>query len=809
MEPCWKVTYNDYEPEQEGLREALCTLGNGYFATRGAHEESRDDQIHYPGMYLARGYNRLKSEISGKVIENEDLVNWPNWLVLKFKPENGEWMRLDEVEVLEYRQTLNLREGILERYIHIKDNAGRETMIESKRLVHGKFQHLAAIQWKLTPKNWSGNIILHSALDGSVTNNGVARYRELQSRHLKTLKLGTFEEEGIFLKTQTLQSEIVMAQAAKVRVEFAQEIPAVTRESIQEEDYIAHELKFYAAENQEVIIEKVVAIYTSRDYAISDPLTEATTAVLRAGSFDELMQCQRNAWTEIWDRVDTRILSGHEEEQIVLRLHIFHLMQTVSIFSADLDVGVPARGWHGEAYRGHIFWDELFIFPFLTWSMPELTRSLLMYRFRRLPEARCNAEENGYAGALFPWQSGSNGREESQKIHLNPESGNWIPDDSQLQQHLNAAIAFNVWHYFSITNDLEFLHFFGAELMLDIAKFWAAKATWSEEKEKFEIRKVVGPDEYHTAYPGSNEPGIDNNAYTNVMAIWSLEHAGKVLELLDVRRREELMAHLELNGEDLQRWDKISRNMFIPFLEENKILNQFEGFEKLEELDWDHYHKKYGKVLRLDRIMEKEGDDVNKYKATKQADVLMLFYLFSAKELTALINRNGYDFDPRNIPANITYYESRAAHGSTLSKLVHSWVLARSDRGKSWLNFRQALMSDFQDVQGGTTAEGIHLGAMAGTIDLVQRGYMGLEMRNDKLWLNPQLPDELTLIEYTLRYRGFWIKVQLNTTELTLTCQGSWYNHTLEIMVKEQPFSLTAGETKTFSLAHDAAEEVR
>ena len=182
----------------------------------------------------------------------------------------------------------------------------------------------------------------------------------------------------------------------------------------------------------------------------------------------------------------------------MLRLHIFHLLQTTSFNAIDLDVGVPARGLHGEAYRGHIFWDELFIFPFLNLRIPELIRSLLMYPHRRLMEARHLAREAGHRGAMFPWQSGSSGCEESQMLHLNPRSGRWLPDHTHRQRHVNAAIAYNVWQYFHATGDVEFLWFFGAEMLLEIARFWASIATYNATRQRYEIHHVVGADEFHT-----------------------------------------------------------------------------------------------------------------------------------------------------------------------------------------------------------------------------------------------------------------------------------------------------------------------
>jgi trehalose/maltose hydrolase-like predicted phosphorylase len=792
----WKVKYSSYDPENELLREALCTLSNGYFSARGAAEESPAGEYHYPGIYLAGGYNRLETEISGKVIENEDLVNWPNWTVLKFKPENGEWFNLDKVEIIDYKQELNLKEGILERRIHFKDEEQRETKLTGRRIVSMSHMHLAAIEWELIPVNWSGKIIVHSALDGSVINNGVERYRQLNSKHLKVLDKGTYEEDCIYLKVMSSQSEIVMAQTAKTNIHFNLYDSFIERKTITEEEYVAQELTFKAEETKTIKIEKIVALFTSKDNAISEPVIEAKKAVKRVKNFAKLKKRHVAAWKELWEQCNITIDADDIEDQLILRLHIFHLFQTYSINTIDIDAGFPARGWHGEAYRGHIFWDELFIFPFFNISLPELTRSLLKYRYRRLPEARCAAVEEGYTGAMFPWQSGSNGREESQVIHLNPESGRWVPDNTHLQRHVNAAIAFNVWQYFQVTGDLEFLTFYGAEMLLDIAKFWASSVIYNEKRNRYEIHKIVGPDEYHTSYPGSDEIGLRNNAYTNIMAVWTIRHALSALDKLDRRRRNELTEKLNINKEDLLRWEKIGRNMYVPFINDGKIIEQFEGFDKLKDLDWEKYHTEYGEILRLDRILEKEKDNVNEYKAVKQADVLMLFFLFSAEELIDLFNYMGYDFNSKEqIPLNIEYYQKISSHGSTLSKVVYSWVYARSHRDRSWHNFKTALMSDFKDVQGGTTHEGIHLGAMAGTVDLIQRCYTGIEFKDEVLYFNPQLPENVKQIKFRMRYRNHWLQIILTKENLYLKSHGGWEDK-IKISVDGKEFLMEKGEDK-------------
>ncbi|WP_299708516.1 glycosyl hydrolase family 65 protein [uncultured Pontibacter sp.] len=795
----WSIIYDKWIPKEQTLREALCTLGNGYIATRGAFEETRaEGDIYYPGTYLAGGYNRLTSEVAGKEIENEDLVNWPNWLPISFRHPDEDWFHMSSVEVLDFKQELDMKHGLLLRYVHFRDGKGRESMLNTRRLVSMANPHLAALEWQLTPINWSGEIELRAALDGRVINSGVSRYRELASEHLETLTQGQHNDETIYLVVQTTQSKTRMAQVARTQVFFNGQASGMLPQTKIEEGYVEHEFKLQASEGQPLRLEKSVLIYTSRDWATSEPLLDACTNSGRQGTFEESLEEHKRAWQRLWNRCDLDT-ACNIKTQSVLRLHIFHLLQTVSGHTVDLDVGVPARGWHGEAYRGHIFWDELFIFPFLNMHLPAITRELLMYRYRRLNEARSAAKEAGYRGAMFPWQSGSNGREESQVIHLNPQSGRWLPDNTYLQRHISSAVAYNVWHYYQATEDMDFLSYHGAELLLDIAQFWSTIATLNQEKGRYEILHVVGPDEYHTEYPNSSEVGLNNNAYTNVLAVWVIQRALALKEVIDDSRYDELLTKLHISPDDLTRWEDISKRMYVPFLEDTKIISQFDDYDRLQEFDWEKYRAKHGEAMRLDRILESEGDNVNKYKASKQADVLMLFYLFSSEELLSIFKELSYDFKPESIPENIAYYEARTSHGSTLSKIVHAWVLARSDRKKSWINFEIALMSDLEDIQGGTTAEGIHLGAMAGTVDLIQRAYTGLEIRDDVLWLNPVLPEEMPCLNLQLRYRGHWIELNLTADKMVITFDRGWSKE-VKIGVRGEVHTFRTGDQKEFDI---------
>jgi alpha,alpha-trehalase len=453
---------------------------------------------------------------------------------------------------------------------------------------------------------------------------------------------------------------------------------------------------------------------------------------------------------------------------------------------------------HGEAYRGHIFWDEVFILPYLNLRLPVLTRSLLMYRYRRLGEARARARAVGHAGAIFPWQSGSDGREESQEMHLNPVSGKWQPDNSQLQRHINLAIAYNVWQYVETTADLDFLRYYGMELMVEIARFFSSLATYDRAHDRYHLRGVMGPDEFHDGYADRDSPGLDDNAYTNVMAVWTLRRIFQLLELLPPHMRYDVREELDLTRAELDRWEDLTRRLFIPF-HDDRIISQFAGYDQLEEFDWARYRQRYGDIQRLDRILKAEDDTPNRYKVAKQADVLMLFFLLSAEELHQIFEGLGYDWTPDRIPATIEYYRERTSHGSTLSGVVHAWLLARSDRRRSWEMFEHALRSDIADIQGGTTKEGIHLGAMTGTLDLVQRGYTGLAVEEDVLRFEPALPEEVDRLDLRLFYRGHHLEVTLDHTSLRVSAPTSDLP-AATIGCDGQRAELRGGETLTFDL---------
>ncbi|MEV0636645.1 glycosyl hydrolase family 65 protein [Streptomyces sp. NPDC050619] len=779
----WTWDYDGYEPADERLRESLCTLGNGYFATRGALPECAADDVHYPGTYAAGCYNRLTSDIAGREVENEDMVNLPNWLSLRFRLRDQTWLTPDTAPVLDHHQVLHLSSGLLERRTRYALGDGRVLSVRQRRVVHMALPHLAALRTEFTAEGFADELDVEAALDGAVTNAGVPRYRDLDGRHLTHVHTGTHAPDTVWLRCRTRTSDIRIGMAARLTADA----PVSDRH---EPLRAVQRVRLRLTPGRTVIVDKTIALHTSRDPAISDPLRAAVDHVGTAPAFDQLLQTHVTAWDQLWRRAE---LDVPGEAGRILRLHLFHVLQTLSPHTADLDVGVPARGLHGEAYRGHVFWDELFVLPYLTLHFPEVSRALLRYRHRRLDQACAAARSVDRRGALYPWQSGSDGREETQQLHLNPRSGRWLPDHSHLQHHVGSAIAYNVWQYCEASGDAEFLHTEGAETLLQIARFWADTATYDESLGRHRIKGVVGPDEYHEAYPAATWPGLVDNAYTNVTAVWVLTRTLDVLRTLPEPRRRELVELTGLDDGELERWEEVSRTLHVPF--HSGVISQFEGYGDLLELDWDGYRKRYGDIRRLDRILEAEGDTVNRYQASKQADVLMLGYLFSPAELQGLFRRLGYRLDEDTWRRTVDYYLHRTSHGSTLSGLVHGWVLARARRAEAWRFCLDALRGDIADLQGGTTGEGIHLGAMAGTLDLVQRGLTGLETRAGALWLDPVPLPEVSSYGFSIQYQGHWgVHLRLEHGRLEIRVPSS-DRSPIDIRLPDRAISVAPGET--------------
>lgn len=791
-EALWSVEQHGFNAEDEGRWEALLTVGNGVFATRGAAEETEADEVHYPGTYRAGLYNRLESQVAGRSQVHEDLVNLPNWLPVRFRIGGGKWLGPGSAEIVRFHRRLDLKRGELVRDVVYRDGAGHETRVASRRFVSMDDPHLAALSYRIEPLNYEAPVNVRSGLDGSVTNSGVERYRALEGRHLEQVETGG-EESDLWLRARTRESRIEIAVAVRHRLQGEPYILEADQVDQGERRHL--ELKAILGSGRSLTLNKVVALRTSLDTADGDLLEEAQRSVETAGSFKALAEAHHGAWAQLWEMADVRI-DGDRRAQQMVRFNTYHLLASVGPHHAALDAGIPARGLHGEAYRGHIFWDEMFILPFYLLRFPETARATLLYRCRRLDRARELAQSEGRAGALFPWQSGSDGREETPTVHLNPLSGEWGPDHSRLQRHVSLAIAYNVCRYVGATGDLGFLREHGAELVVEVARFWADLCERGEDG-RYSIAGVMGPNEFHETAVGAEEAGLTDNAYTNVLVAWLLAEAPKLLESLAGEGRA-LRERLALADAELEHWREIASRVRVPAREDG-VLEQFDGFFSLEELDWKGYRSRHGDIARLDRILEAEGDSPDRYQAAKQADALMPFYVLGAAELDEVLERLGLPREPDRIERTFDYYYPRTSHGSTLSALVHGRLAQRLGRRKLAEElFEPTLRADFDDVQGGTTAEGIHTGTMAGSLLWVLEDLAGIDARGETLRIDPELPPTWRRLRCDLLHRGrrFRLDVDREAVRVTLK-EGA---ESAEVEICGEVVTLERGRPRTCPL---------
>ncbi len=784
-EESWKLKYHDYIPEKEKSREALLSVGNGFFGCRGAMEESSANKYNYPGTYIAGMYNRLTTTISGRDIVNEDFVNIPNWLVFKFKIDDDPWFNPNDGDIVYIDRSLNLKTGLLSRKMKVIDELGRETLIESERIASMYNPHLAAIRYKITALNYSACLSLASAIDGTIINEGVERYKSLNAKHLESVSQGG-ENNLSYLEVKTNQSDRHIAIASKLICNKDIRFGVSTDDGIVY-TYMDYEIQ----EGKSIEFQKLVSIHSSLGTR-SDLKDAALSNLSSLNGFDTVFSASKLAWAELWSEADIKI-EGDRKSQGLLRLHLYHLLVSASNHNQKLDASITARGLHGEAYRGHIFWDELFILPFYNIHFPKTARELLMYRYRRLQMAKDYAREHGYKGAMYPWQSGSDGSEETQIVHLNPVSGEWGEDHSSLQRHVSLAIAYNVWQYVNTTSDIDFLKKYGAEMILEIARFWASKCQLNKKTKKYSIGEVMGPDEFHESYPGTEKGGLKDNAYTNLMVAWLF---GKVPEILETiwDDAEDLLDRINLTESELELWSDIQHNLNL--LVKDDIISQYDGYFDLKELDWDYYLKKYGNVYRMDRLLKAEGKSADDYKVSKQADMLMTFYNLNKETVDKLLEDLSYKLSSDYLNKNLEYYLKRTSHGSTLSRVVHAQLAQIiGDEELSWELYSDALASDFDDIQGGTTAEGIHAGVMAGTIMTAISTFAGVDTRGEILNINPKLPENWKTIRLKIKFKNvnysFAIskeKVEVETDKETI------------IKFKNEVFSLKANSNTLLNL---------
>ncbi|GAA4283871.1 beta-phosphoglucomutase family hydrolase [Brevibacterium daeguense] len=806
----WELSFEGIEPEHEGRREALTTLANGYISVRGAAPETTADGIHYPGTYMAGIFNRLVSRVNERDLEHESMVNLPRWAICDIRLADGEWWSEGGLRIVEENRTLSFASAVLTRTAVLVDSENRRLRIKQQRLVSMDKHHVAAMLTEITPVNYSGTIFVRTGVDTSVLNDNVPDYDQLAKRHIVN-RYNTVAADGTLIcEVETTQSHlrVAMAQSTTLTQEpthaVTTQVPEVSHAysvtTVEETQAIYREFAVPVESGYAVSVDTTTAFVNSRDSAITSVRGGAVHQLdwLPDVGFYNLLRGHTAAIKRLWDRFDIEVDSD-AHTQLIVHLHTFHLLQSLSPHTALLDVGTPARGLHGEAYRGHIFWDELFILPLLNLRLPEISKALLLYRWRRLDAARHNARRAGLKGALFPWQSGSDGREETPIELYNPRSQRWMPDNSRLQYHVGLAIAYNTWQHYRATADTGWLAGQGGELFIEIVRLFASMATYDATEDRFHIHHVMGPDEFHDGYPGTPGSGVSDNAYTNVMTAWMCRHAVEIFRVLSSHEAEDLIFRLDIQPAEITHWGRLAARLAVPFNSDG-IISQFAGYDDLKELDWEAYRRKYGNIGRMDLIMESEDDSTNCYKLSKQADVNMLFFILGPEGVIKELRRMGYEFTHDQVERTIDYYVARSTNGSSLSNVVNAGVLATIGRGReSWQAWQEAAVVDINDTQWGTTREGVHLGAMAGTLDVVVRAFAGVLIRFDRIEFRPHLPKQLGSVSFRVLFQGQIIDVRVYHDEIILMSR-SHETSRIKVQVFDEQRFLDGGATLHFTL---------
>jgi kojibiose phosphorylase len=722
----WTISEDSFDPPSLHHKETIFTIGNGYLSTRGAFEES------YPGDSRATFIHGVFDDAP---IGFTELANAPDWLVFTVHL-NGERFSLDSGTIESFQRTLDLRTSLLTRTIRWRSPAGHVATLNFERFTSLADPHLLFIRCRVTP-DFEGTLEFRAALNGYTDNQGLT--------HWQWLGQGK-RDETVYLHNRTRHTKIEIANAMQL-------IGVAGRKTGSDfwdvENAPTLVLRMQAAPGHEVVVDKRVAVFTSRDMQTPgvaktpsvSPLVDAATARLAAVvDWPTALNANASAWAEEWDRADV-VIGGDDEAQLSIRFNLFQML--IAAPRRDDRVNIGAKTLSGFGYRGHAFWDtEIFILPLFTYTAPHIAKNLLNYRYHNLPAAREKATANGFEGAQFPWESADTGEE------VTPT---WVPhfaDPAKLVRiwtgdieiHISADITYAAYQYWQATGDDAWLMEKGAELILDTAKFWGSRAEWNADANRYEYNDVIGPDEYHDH--------VDNNAYTNRIARWNLQTALEVLNWFKARAPEgakDLIGRLDLSNRRLAHWQDVIEKIHLP-VEPSGLIEQFEGYFQRKDVGLAALEPR---TVSAQMYFGIEG--CNETQIIKQPDVLMLQYLL----------RDHYSDE--SVRVNYDYYTPRTDHtyGSSLGPSVQA--IMACDVGKpddAYEHFIRAVRADLRDVRG-NAGDGIHAASAAGTWQSVVFGFGGLRVNAAGWTVNPRLPRHWKRLAFKFFHRGKLQEVEL------------------------------------------------
>ncbi|HVO68793.1 MAG TPA: glycosyl hydrolase family 65 protein, partial [Aggregatilineaceae bacterium] len=622
--------------------------------------------------------------------------------------------------------------------------ASKTVSLDSERLVSMARPHLAAIHWTLT-SDADCEVSIRSSIDAAVTN----RFAE-----------GHFSSVSVQADALTSAVTVTTIEPGySVVVAAAHEIDGVTG-PIAYQGGASHQranfaCSFRLSAGQTVHLTKFVAVYDSR-FSTGDLTALARTELeaAQAVGYDAIRAEHAARWAELWADSDV-IIEGDEQAQVALRFCLFHLLANAP--HSD-QVSISARGLQGQDYWGSIFWDcDIYVLPFFLYTQPAYARRSLLYRYHTLDGARRKAQGLGYRGAYYAWQSQETGDETcALYVFDDPRTGQKIRSyfaDEQI--HISSDVVYALWQYVQATGDWPFVADYGLEIACEVARFFASRAVHDPAQDRYELRTVLGPDEYHER--------VDNNAYTNALAAHSFQTALASLDRLraeDVESYERLAANTGLTDAEIAAWRHIAQRLYVPAPDPaSGLIAQFDGYFALEDAP--------PAVVRA-RLAHPDlhsGGPLGPYQTTqaiKQADVVLLLYLL----------RDQYPVQVKQ--ANWAYYEPRTAHDSSLSPMAYALVAA--DVGRIDWAYRYFLQTAMIDLLGTGPHWnlGVHTAALGGAWLAVVHGFCRSDLREDGLHLRgwPELPAGWQRVSFTVRWHGHRVRFTSDGHTTTLKAES-------------------------------------
>ena len=725
----WCIRETAFDTASHFLDETLFALGNGYIGLRGTHEEGYAGPAgnSLDGTYLNGFYESepitYPENAYGLARTNQFMLNVPNAKGVSLLLD-GERFDLLEGAVHKYERVLDFRTGLLTREVEWESPQGRRVALRSRRMVSFQNKHLFALEYQVTPLNFSGPVTLAATLNGVVKNQEAGDDPRVGSAisgpTLHFVESAQTDQLSLLLQ-RTHNSGFHLASATHVAVD----VPHTVHQA-REGQRLEQRFDIAAEQGKTITLTKFGAYHSSRDYPEAELIQRSrdVLAAAAAAGFDALCAGQERYLADFWQQADVQI-AGDDALQQGMHFNQFHLLQSVG---RDGKTNISAKGVTGEGYEGHYFWDtEIYIFPFFLYSKPEIARKLLEYRYAGLPLARERARQMSHeTGALYPWRT-----------IAGVECSAYFPAGTA-QYHINADIAYSIKMYLEATNDMAYMIQAGAEIVMETARIWMGIGSYDREG-RFVINQVTGPDEY-TAL-------VNNNYYTNAMAQMHLNFAAAIAEQLQADYPQEyarIAGLAALDATEPAEWRRAASLMFLPYDEPLQIHAQDDSF--LSKKVWDFANtpkENYPLLLNYHPMV------IYRHQVCKQADVVLALLLLS-DQFTLEDKRRDFD-----------YYEAVTTHDSSLSSCIFSIIAAEVGyQNKAYDYFMETARLDLDDTHG-NTHYGVHTAAMAGTWLGVAYGFAGMRVVRGDLRFAPTVPKQWQHYSFKIHFHGALLEVHV------------------------------------------------